>query len=165
MDVISLKWERKCSLRGQTCVLKRSSWLLCGAAAPVCSALVSGQRAAGFAWVDTHTIFRKATSRGSPSPGWGLSPLVCVSRHRKHPKLETPENETSPGADGNPPDANPNSGKNADRERSYCLKLGFGNISGRRCLPALFLVRVWCWFLPPACPDFSPPASPGRWVL
>lgn len=54
----------------------------------------------------------------------------------------------------------PNSGKNADGERSYCLKLGFGNISAKH-LPALFLLGTWRWFLPPACLDFPSPASPS----
>lgn len=95
-----------------------------------------------------------------------VSPLVCVSTYKKDSVLETPESETSPGDDGNSPDANPNSGKNADRERSYCLKLGFGNISVKHLLPALFLLRAWRWFLPPACPDFSSPASPsGHFIL
>lgn len=73
--------------------------------------------------------------------------------------LETPEDETSPGNDGNSPEADPNSAKNAGGERNYCLKLGFGNISVK-LLPDLSLLRAWCWFLPPACPDLSFPASP-----
>lgn len=56
--------------------------------------------------------------------------------------LETPEDETSPGEDGNLPDANLNSGKNAGGERNYCLNLGFGNISVKH-LPAFSLLRGW----------------------
>lgn len=75
--------------------------------------------------------------------------------------LETPEDETPSGDDGNSPDANPNSGKNAGGERNYCLKLGFGNISGKHVLPALSLLKAQDWFFPSACSNFSSPASPS----
>lgn len=111
-----------------------------------------------FVWVNTRTILERSEF---PSSCWGVSLLVCISTDKKRSMLETPEDETSPGDDGNSPEANPNSGKNADGERSYCLKLGFGNISVKHLLPARFLMGTWCWFLPPACLNFSSPASPS----
>lgn len=163
VEVISLKWGRKRSLHDQICVLKRSFWLLCRAPALVRSALVNRwwTGVCVFAWVNMHMILERPRAE---VPFFKLGPvslLVCVSTDEKHSMLETQEDETSPGDDGNSPDANPNSGKNADRERSYCLKLGFGNISVKHLLPVLFLLRAWRWFLPPASPDFSSPASPS----
>lgn len=93
-------------------------------------------------------------------------PLACLGTDKKCSMLETPEDETSPGDGGNSPDANPNPGKNAGGERNYCLKLSFGNISVKLLLPAFFLLRAWRWFLPPACPDFSPsPSLSGQFIL
>lgn len=114
-----------------------------------------------FVRVNTYTILERPRSEVPFLVGC-VSPLVCISTDKKHSMLETPEDETSPGDDGDSPDANPNSGKNADGERSYCLKLGFGNISAKHLLPALSLLGTWCWFLPPACLNVPSPASPSE---
>lgn len=132
MDSIAGVWEAitgscLCNL---ICVVQRSSWLLCGAL------LLSAVSAAGgqvYVCLHAHVGVNMCSILEHPQP----CSHPTKPQHRDNPfHAWNSRGCDSPGDDGNSPDTELSSGKNTSGERNYCLKLGLGNISVERVLPA-----------------------------